>query len=92
MARVWFSAIPEIEDILVECLYKEYGRVTGLPRHDFSITPNMHEYHAFSQIAPETPGAIIELGFMDADRGILVNQPNKLAAGIVAGLLCFVDR
>ncbi|MBM4432366.1 MAG: N-acetylmuramoyl-L-alanine amidase, partial [Chloroflexi bacterium] len=58
VARVSNSAIPEIEDLLVECLYQEYARVTGLPRHDFSITPAMHEYHAFRQIAPETPGAI----------------------------------
>jgi len=52
----------------------------------------MHEYHAFLQIAPETPGAIIELGFMAADRDILVKQPDRLAAGIVAGLRCFLER
>ncbi len=92
VAHVSFSAIPEVEDALVECLYKEYARASGLPRHDFSITPNMHEYHAFLQIAPETPGAIIELGFMAADRSILVNQPDRLAAGIVAGLVCFLER
>jgi len=92
VAHVSFSAIPAIEDQLVDCLYKEYERATGLHRHDFSITPDMHEYHAFLEIDPQTPGAIIELGFMAADRYILVNQPDRLAAGIVAGLLCFLEQ
>jgi N-acetylmuramoyl-L-alanine amidase len=92
VARVSFSAIPEIEDALVDCIYREYARITGLPRHDFSITENMHEYHAFRQIAPETPGAIIELGFMAADRYMLVNQRARVAQGVVAGLLCFLER
>jgi N-acetylmuramoyl-L-alanine amidase len=92
VARVSFSAIPEIEDVLVECLYREYQRITGLPRHDYSITPDMHGYHAFLRIDPQTPGAIIEMGFMAADRDMLVNRPDTLAAGIVAGLLCFLER
>jgi N-acetylmuramoyl-L-alanine amidase len=92
VARVSFSAIPEIEDALVECLYQEYGRITGLSRHDYSITPDMHGYHAFVKIHPETPGAIIEMGFMGADRYILVNRPELLAEGIVQGLLCFLQR
>jgi len=91
VARVSTSAIPEIEDVLVGCLYREYQRITAMQRHDFSITPGMHQYYAFLKIHPETPGAIIELGFMAADRDILVNEPDKLADGIVAGLLCFLD-
>jgi len=91
VARVSFSAVPEIEDVLVECLYQEYGRITGLPRHDYSITPDMHGYHAFLKVDPQTPAAIIEMGFMSADRGILVNHPDLLAEGIVAGLLCFLE-
>jgi len=92
VARVSFSAIPDIEDVLVECLYQEYGRITGLPRHDYSITPDMHGYHAFLEVDPQTPAAIIEMGFMAADRDILVNRPDVLAEGIVAGLLCFLER
>jgi N-acetylmuramoyl-L-alanine amidase len=91
VARVSFSAIPEIEDRLVECLYEHYGFVTGLPRHDYSITPDMHGYHAFVEIDPQTPGAIIEMGFMAADRYILVRRPDLLAEGIVRGLLCFLE-
>jgi N-acetylmuramoyl-L-alanine amidase len=92
VARVSFSAIPEVEDVLVECLYEEYGRITRLPRHDYSITPDMHGYHAFVEINPQTPGAIIEMGFMAADRYILVNRPDLLAHGIVAGLVCFLEQ
>lgn len=92
VARVSFSAIPEIEDRLVECLYEHYGFVTGLPRHDYSITPDMHGYHAFVEIDPQTPGAIIELGFMAADRYILVRRQDLLAEGIVRGLLCFLEE
>jgi N-acetylmuramoyl-L-alanine amidase len=91
VARVSFSAIPDVEDVLVECLYEEYGRITGLPRHDYSITPDMHGYHAFVEIDPQTPGAIIEMGFMAADRYILVNRPDLLAHAIVAGLVCFLE-
>jgi N-acetylmuramoyl-L-alanine amidase len=92
VARVSFSAIPEIEDVLVECVYEEYARITGLPRHDYSITPDMHGYHAFLEIDPQTPGVIIEMGFMAADRYILVNRPDLLARGIVAGLVCFLEQ
>jgi N-acetylmuramoyl-L-alanine amidase len=91
VAHVSTSAIPEIEDTLVECLYQQYGEITGLPRHDYSITPNMHVYYAFLEIDPQTPGAIIELGFMAADRNILVKRRDLLATGIIAGLLCFLE-
>jgi N-acetylmuramoyl-L-alanine amidase len=91
VARVSTSAIPEVEDRLVGCLYQEYERITGLPRHDYSITPDMHGYHAFLKIDPRTPGAIIEMGFMGADRYILTRRPDLLARGILAGLLLFLE-
>jgi N-acetylmuramoyl-L-alanine amidase len=91
VARVSDSAIPEAEDALVECLYAQYGRVTGLPRHDHSITPDMHGYHVFLEIDPQTPGAIIEIGFLGADRDTLENHPERAAEGIFAGLVCFLE-
>jgi N-acetylmuramoyl-L-alanine amidase len=91
VARAWDSAIPDTEDKLVECLYQEYEQATGLARHESSITPAMHGYHAFRQIALETPGAIIELGFMLADRRALTRDPGRPAQGIVNGLLCFLE-
>lgn len=91
VARVSNSAIPDVEDALVDCLNREYQRTTSLQRHDFSITRNMHQYHAFSKIDPQTPGAIIELGFLAADRELLVKGDKKMVEGIVAGILCFLE-
>ena len=91
VARVTSSAIPEAEDKLVDCLYQEYGLYTGLPEHPASITDNMTNYHAFNEIAPLTPGAIIETGFMLDDRFLLQYKPKIVARGIAAGLLCFLD-
>ena len=91
VAHVSNSAIPEIEDILVDCLYRHYEQFTGLSRHDDSITPDMHGYYAFLKIDPLTPGAIIELGFMAADQDVLVHRQDVLASGIISGLLCFLE-
>ena len=90
-ARVTNSAIPEAEDKLVACINARYAEYTGLPQHPASITDNMTNYHAFNEIAPLTPGAIIETGFLLDDREILVNKPKVVARGIAAGILCFLD-
>lgn len=89
------SFIPEIEDRLVECIYAEYEKATGLPRHETTISHNMLKYYALHEeqggIAPNTPGAIIELGFMDGDFDLLQNQQDVVAQGLVNGLLCFLQ-
>jgi len=92
VARITDSAIPEAEDYLVGCLNQEYGRYTGLPQHYASITDNMTNYHAFREIDHQTPGAIIEMGFMLDDRYLLEQKPKILARGIAAGILCFLHR
>lgn len=91
VSRWAFSQMPEVENRLVQCLYKEYSAVTGIPRHDNSITIDMWNYYAFREIGKPTPGAIIELGFMTGDRWLLVQQPDLAAQGIVNGLLCFLN-
>lgn len=91
VARVVNSAVPEVEDRLVECLHKEYASATGLFYHANSITFDMREYHAFNEIAPETPGAIIETGFMGDDRYLLLFQQDRIATGIVEGIVCFLE-
>lgn len=91
VARVTNSAIPEAEDRLVACLNQEYGRYTGLPQHPASITDNMTSYHAFNEIAPLTPGAIIEIGFLLDDRLLLQYKPKVVARGVAAGILCFLE-
>jgi N-acetylmuramoyl-L-alanine amidase len=91
VARVASSAIPEEEDRLVACLIREYGDATGLSFHENSITYDMTVYHAFQEIDPETPGAIIELGFMDADRELLTEGALDVAQGVALGIVCFLE-
>jgi N-acetylmuramoyl-L-alanine amidase len=91
VARVTNSAVPEEEDRLVECLWDEYEKWTGLARHEDSITPDMRQYHAFRKIALDTPGAIIEMGFMLDDRNILLYEQEKVARGIASGVICFLE-
>jgi N-acetylmuramoyl-L-alanine amidase len=90
-ARVVYSAVPEVEDRLVECLQEEYAAATGMFYHANSITFDMREYHAFNEIAPKTPGAIIEIGFMGDDRYLLLFQQERIATGIVEGIVCFLE-
>jgi N-acetylmuramoyl-L-alanine amidase len=91
VASVLHSALPEEEDFLVKCLQEEYQAATGLSFHQHSITYDMREYHAFYEIAAQTPGAIIETGFMAADRQILVDQQDKVAEGIANGIIRFLE-
>jgi N-acetylmuramoyl-L-alanine amidase len=91
VASVLHSAMPEEEDRLVTCLREEYQKATGLSFHAHSITYHMTEYHAFYEIAAQTPGAIIETGFMAADRHILVDQQDRVAQGIANGIIRFLE-
>ncbi|HHH40959.1 MAG TPA: N-acetylmuramoyl-L-alanine amidase [Chloroflexi bacterium] len=90
VARVTDSVIPEEEDRLVACLADRYARRTGLRFHRNSITYDMTRYHTFYEIDPLTPGAIIEVGFMLADRDLLTRRPDLVAQGIIDGLLCYL--
>jgi N-acetylmuramoyl-L-alanine amidase len=91
VARVSGSAIPESEDRLVNCLIQEYGQATGLRFHKDSITFDMTGYHAFREIDPLTPGAIIELGFLAADRELLTGSSYEVAQGVARGIACFLE-
>lgn len=84
------SLIPPETERLVACLTDRYGRRTGMFFHANSITYDMTYYHAYREIAPETPAAIIELGFMNLDRDILTNHPDVVALGVTEGILCYV--
>jgi N-acetylmuramoyl-L-alanine amidase len=91
VARAADSAIPQAEDRLVQCLYQEYEAATGLLPHPSTITGDMENYHAFREIKLETPGVIIELGFLLADGHILANETDRMAYGIVSGVRCFLE-
>ena len=60
--------------------------------HAGSITYDMTNYHIYSEIGADTPAAIIEVGFMNLDRDILVNRSDVVAQGVTDGILCFVHR
>ncbi len=92
IARMTHSAVPELEDELVHSLYQAYGEATGLQPHPNTITEHMRQYHALRQIAPDTPGAIIECGFMGGDRYLLTEEQDRVAVGIANGLLAFLRR
>jgi N-acetylmuramoyl-L-alanine amidase len=77
---------------LTACLVDRYERATGLPFHAGSITSDMREYHAFSEIDPDTITAIIEAGFLNLDQQILTKQTDRVATGIVQGILCFINN
>jgi N-acetylmuramoyl-L-alanine amidase len=51
----------------------------------------MTRYHAYYEIDPNTPAAIIEAGFMLEDRELLTEQSDRVARGIVNGLICFIE-
>ena len=81
---------PEQARRLTDCLRERYAEVTGLEFHSGSVTGDMTNYHAFSEIDSTTPAAIIETGFMNLDREILTQHPEVVADGITSGILCFV--
>jgi N-acetylmuramoyl-L-alanine amidase len=78
------------DEALVRCVINNYGSVTGLERH-FGLTEDMTSYHTFREISVDTPVAIIEIGFMFADRQFLVNEQETIAEGITQGLMCFLE-
>ena len=77
---------------LTACLIDRYWRVTEMNFHAGSITGDMREYHSFREIDPSTVAAIIETGFMNLDREILTKQTDRIAAGVVEGILCFANN
>jgi N-acetylmuramoyl-L-alanine amidase len=77
---------------LTACLEDRYTGVTLLQLHPGSITVDMTDYHAFSVIDTATAAAIIETGFLNLDRDLLVHHPDVIADGVVSGILCFVNN
>ncbi|OGO04612.1 MAG: hypothetical protein A2Y73_03120 [Chloroflexi bacterium RBG_13_56_8] len=92
VARMTHSEDPQVEDALVQSLYQAYEQATGLKPHPNTITEDMRQYHALRRIAADTPGAIIECGFMGGDRYLLTNEQDRVAVGIVNGLTAFLRQ
>jgi N-acetylmuramoyl-L-alanine amidase len=85
------SAIPELDDALVDCLWSEYEKVTQLPRDLVHITPDMEKNHAFRKITSTTPAAIVELGYLSGDRELLTERQAIVVQGVTAGIRCFLE-
>jgi N-acetylmuramoyl-L-alanine amidase len=84
------SPLRTVEARLNRCIDLHYPAVTGLAHHPNTITHDMTNYHAFRTIDPQTPAAIIELGFLGGDQDLLVNRPDQVAQGVTESLLCFL--
>jgi N-acetylmuramoyl-L-alanine amidase len=85
------NAYPEAANQLTNCLIDRYTRDTGLPFHYNTITNDMTEYHTFNEINSNTPAAIIETGFLNLDRQFLTEQSDRVAQGVVDGILCYLN-
>jgi N-acetylmuramoyl-L-alanine amidase len=81
---------PERAARLTSCLRARYGTATNLPLHSTSVTLDMTSYHAFDEINENTPASIIETGFLNLDRQILTEQPERVAQGVAEGILCYL--
>ncbi len=85
------SPIEAEEDRLLTCIDTHYAEATGLSVHPNTITHDMTEYHAFRRIQPQTPAAILEMGFLGGDQALLTQQSDRVAQGIAESLECFLD-
>jgi N-acetylmuramoyl-L-alanine amidase len=77
---------------LTACLIDRYQHATNLKFHAGSITNDMRQYHAFSEVDPNTITAIIETGFLNLDRDILTKETDRVASGVTQGILCFINN
>ena len=77
---------------LTACLVDRYQKSTDMTFHAGSITADMREYHTFREIDPSTVAAIIETGFLNLDREMLTKHTDRVADGIVQGILCFTNN
>ncbi len=84
------TGAPDESKKLVACLTDRYAKRTGLPFHAGSVTPDMTSYHTFYEVNSATPIAIIETGFLNLDYKLLTEQPQKVAQGVIDGIICYV--
>ena len=90
VAAAMSTVYPEQAVRLTDCIRARYEATTGLEFHSGSVTNDMTSYHAFDEIDPQTPAAIIEIGFMNLDYEILTQRPDLIARGVTDGILCYV--
>lgn len=74
------------------CVEEAYRQATQMSYHANTITRDMTDYQAFRRISSGVPALIIEVGFMNLDRSMLVDQPDRVAGGITTGIWCYIDQ
>lgn len=101
--RGWKVATPfrasRASEALAAAIAAVYPELTGLPTDTEEASFNLRAYYAFAHyrywhsIAPTTPAAIVELGFMThpADRELIFERPELLAEGLAQGILDYLD-
>ncbi len=94
----WRSS--EASRLLRRSIESAYAELSGVPDDRYGVTYNMRGYYAFSwyrfdhAVAPSTPCAIIETGYLTsaADRRIIVDDPEAPARAITAGIIQYLAR
>jgi N-acetylmuramoyl-L-alanine amidase len=90
VAAALSNTYPEQAQRLTNCLRARYAETTQMVFHSGSVTNDMTSYHAFDEINPLTPSAIIEIGFMNLDYMKLTTEQDVIAQGVTNGILCFL--
>jgi N-acetylmuramoyl-L-alanine amidase len=85
------SRLPDEDNRLISCLVQAYGEATDLEFLPGTASSDMTTYHTFEEIAAITPGAVMEIGFLAGDRGLLTERKNVVAQGIAQGIICFLE-
>lgn len=99
LGRAAWSATPEADDKLMAAISGAYADATRMPLDPVGASRRMNAYYAFNSrrychaIAPGTPSAILETGYLTSavDRQMLLNDPDAAARGIATGLLRYLD-
>ncbi|MBI2864074.1 MAG: N-acetylmuramoyl-L-alanine amidase [Chloroflexi bacterium] len=87
------SAIPEADDRFMTIMDEEYAAATGLP-FKYRSTDGSRYYYGYTLVRVKTPMALIETGFLtnEVDRQIIVDDPDRSAQGIAAGIDRFLTQ
>ena len=88
----------EASRLLRDDIARTYAQTSGLAEDRYGISFNMRGYYGFSwyrfehAVAPTTPAAIIETGFLTsaADRAVIVDDPERTARGISLGVIAYL--
>lgn len=76
---------------LAVCMGEIYQSSTKLDFKYQIISPNHAAYPIFEMVNPQTPVIYLEMGSLLYDQTVLIDNSDKVANGIVNGILCFFD-